>query len=144
MDFCVLYSIPICIFSLLSRIYIYTAEILCVFKSIPIPYNGSLTYHKWLVLAKLCHCIVTLPLWFLLSVTGCIYSVAFHSCIDNLTCVSLWYLVPLDLPLGSSVQMRLDLDFFVTAVASVNSAKSEFTYAIVVMVQDKEQFSWVL
>lgn len=72
---------------------------------------------------------------------GFIYSFALHSCIENLTCVSLWYLVTLDLPLGSSVQVRLDLDFFVTAVASVNSPKSEFTGAIVVMMQDKEQFS---
>lgn len=52
-----------------------------------------------------------------------IYSFAFHSCIENLTCVSLWYLVPLDLPLGSSVEMRLDLDFFVTAITSVDSPK---------------------
>lgn len=40
--------------------------------------------------------------------------------------------------------MRLGLDFFVTAVASVDFPKSEFTYSIVVMVQDKEKLSWIL
>lgn len=118
MDFCVLPSIRMYICSLLFGVCV-LLKYFCVFKSTPILYNGSLTYPKWLVLAKLYHCMVTLPLWFLLSDTGFIYSFAFHSCIENLTCISLWCLVPLDLPPGSSVQMWLDLDFFVTAVASV-------------------------
>lgn len=120
MDFCVLDSLreyaQLLIF--LQNIHI-VIVLLCVWDySHPMWCTGLHAVSDFFVrkIVPLCTCCTT-SLWFLLSDVGFICIFTFHSCIENLTCINPRALSPK--LVESSVQVRLNLDFFVTAVASI-------------------------